>query len=329
MVAPSIRRITTRAIVSALATHRLLPLRPREAVRRRRRPTPSDAARRGLSSSSPFPRISPAAGRAASRPQILIEADATDPAPRAGDLACGAPWRAGAARGNSQGPLAAAQVTGRRSSRRGRAAPALQSRRHHALQHRAGPARRHPHHDHGDDDGDGRDARDERGTMENLLAMPVSPIEVMLGKIAPYHRRRRGAGRRRAGAAKLLFGVPFEGSIAALRRGDRAVHHRQPRHRLHLLDHRPATSCRPCRCRSSSSCPPSCCRALPSRSAACRLGAGDRRGPARHAFHPHRPRTDAEGRRRWIRWRAKSPYFAFMLVLVATVAVSRYRVTLD
>ena len=26
----------------------------------------------------------------------------------------------------------------------------------------------------------------ERGTMENLLAMPVRPIEVMVGKIAPY-----------------------------------------------------------------------------------------------------------------------------------------------
>jgi ABC-2 type transport system permease protein len=26
----------------------------------------------------------------------------------------------------------------------------------------------------------------ERGTMENLLAMPVRPIEVMVGKLAPY-----------------------------------------------------------------------------------------------------------------------------------------------
>ena len=26
----------------------------------------------------------------------------------------------------------------------------------------------------------------ERGTMENLLAMPVRPLEVMAGKIAPY-----------------------------------------------------------------------------------------------------------------------------------------------
>ena len=28
----------------------------------------------------------------------------------------------------------------------------------------------------------------ERGTMESLLAMPIRPVEVMLGKIVPYHR---------------------------------------------------------------------------------------------------------------------------------------------
>jgi ABC-2 type transport system permease protein len=26
----------------------------------------------------------------------------------------------------------------------------------------------------------------ERGTMESLLAMPITPLEIMLGKIAPY-----------------------------------------------------------------------------------------------------------------------------------------------
>ena len=26
----------------------------------------------------------------------------------------------------------------------------------------------------------------ERGTMESLLAMPIRPVEIMLGKIAPY-----------------------------------------------------------------------------------------------------------------------------------------------
>jgi ABC-2 type transport system permease protein len=26
----------------------------------------------------------------------------------------------------------------------------------------------------------------ERGTMESLLAMPIEPIEIMLGKVLPY-----------------------------------------------------------------------------------------------------------------------------------------------
>jgi ABC-2 type transport system permease protein len=54
----------------------------------------------------------------------------------------------------------------------------------------------------------------ERGTMENLLAMPVRPIEVMIGKIVPYIA---------IGAVQvvvillvawLLFGVGVQGSLA-------------------------------------------------------------------------------------------------------------------
>ncbi|MDE2625547.1 MAG: ABC transporter permease [Burkholderiales bacterium] len=56
----------------------------------------------------------------------------------------------------------------------------------------------------------------ERGTMENLLATPVRPIEVMLGKIAPYVV----IGYVQLGvilaAAALLFEVPMEGSLALL-----------------------------------------------------------------------------------------------------------------
>ena len=56
----------------------------------------------------------------------------------------------------------------------------------------------------------------ERGTMENLLAMPVRPLEVMLGKIAPYI----GIGFIQTaiilGAAKLLFDVPMLGSLGLL-----------------------------------------------------------------------------------------------------------------
>ncbi|MCW5746385.1 MAG: ABC transporter permease [Alphaproteobacteria bacterium] len=56
----------------------------------------------------------------------------------------------------------------------------------------------------------------ERGTMENLLAMPVRPIEVMLGKISPYI----GVGFVQVlivlVMAKLVFGVPMLGSLALL-----------------------------------------------------------------------------------------------------------------
>jgi ABC-2 type transport system permease protein len=56
----------------------------------------------------------------------------------------------------------------------------------------------------------------ERGTMENLLAMPVRPAEIMVGKILPYI----GLGLLQVGviltAAFLLFRVPMEGSFLVL-----------------------------------------------------------------------------------------------------------------
>ncbi len=56
----------------------------------------------------------------------------------------------------------------------------------------------------------------ERGTMENLLATPVRPFEVMVGKIAPYVV----IGYLQLGviltAAALLFEVPMEGSLVLL-----------------------------------------------------------------------------------------------------------------
>ena len=56
----------------------------------------------------------------------------------------------------------------------------------------------------------------ERGTMENLLAMPVLPSEVMLGKIIPYIV----AGYVQVAvillAAHFLFAVPMEGSLLLL-----------------------------------------------------------------------------------------------------------------
>lgn len=56
----------------------------------------------------------------------------------------------------------------------------------------------------------------ERGTMENLLATPVRPIEVMVGKIVPYIV----IGYVQVGvillAARYVFDVPFEGSFLLL-----------------------------------------------------------------------------------------------------------------
>ena len=56
----------------------------------------------------------------------------------------------------------------------------------------------------------------ERGTMENLLAMPATPFEIMLGKVLPY----LGVGAVQVVvilvAAKLVFHVPFVGSLLLL-----------------------------------------------------------------------------------------------------------------
>ena len=56
----------------------------------------------------------------------------------------------------------------------------------------------------------------ERGTMENLLAMPATPIEVMTGKLIPYI----GIGLIQSSiillAAQFVFHVPFFGNIGAI-----------------------------------------------------------------------------------------------------------------
>src|SRR5207302_1982111 len=54
----------------------------------------------------------------------------------------------------------------------------------------------------------------ERGTMENLLATPVRPVEVMVGKILPYIAVGYIQVTLILIAAKFLFGVPFVGQLA-------------------------------------------------------------------------------------------------------------------
>ncbi len=56
----------------------------------------------------------------------------------------------------------------------------------------------------------------ERGTMESLLAMPITPFEIMLGKIAPYVLVGFMQALLIAGAGVLLFGVPIVGNVALL-----------------------------------------------------------------------------------------------------------------
>lgn len=59
----------------------------------------------------------------------------------------------------------------------------------------------------------------ERGTMENLLALPVTPLEIMLGKVLPF----LGVGAVQVVvvlvAARGLFSVPFAGDLRLLLAG--------------------------------------------------------------------------------------------------------------
>jgi ABC-2 type transport system permease protein len=56
----------------------------------------------------------------------------------------------------------------------------------------------------------------ERGTMENLLATPVNPLEVITGKIIPYILIGLIQATIILIAARFLFGVPIVGSLVSL-----------------------------------------------------------------------------------------------------------------
>ncbi len=56
----------------------------------------------------------------------------------------------------------------------------------------------------------------ERGTMENLLAMPVRPLEVMIGKLAPFIVIGAVQVLVILGAATMLFSVPMAGQAGVL-----------------------------------------------------------------------------------------------------------------
>ena len=56
----------------------------------------------------------------------------------------------------------------------------------------------------------------DRGTMESLLAMPITPLEIMLGKIAPYVLVGFVQAALILAAGVLMFGVPIVGNITLL-----------------------------------------------------------------------------------------------------------------
>jgi ABC-2 type transport system permease protein len=56
----------------------------------------------------------------------------------------------------------------------------------------------------------------ERGTMENLLAMPLRPVEVLIGKITPYILVGYIQVGIILGAARYLFDVPIHGNLLLL-----------------------------------------------------------------------------------------------------------------
>jgi ABC-2 type transport system permease protein len=56
----------------------------------------------------------------------------------------------------------------------------------------------------------------ERGTMESLLAMPITPVEIMLGKIVPYILVGFVQASLIIGIGVSLFGVPVVGNLGML-----------------------------------------------------------------------------------------------------------------
>jgi ABC-2 type transport system permease protein len=56
----------------------------------------------------------------------------------------------------------------------------------------------------------------ERGTMESLLSMPITPVEVMLGKIVPYIMVGFLQATLIISIGVLVFGVPVLGSLVML-----------------------------------------------------------------------------------------------------------------
>ena len=135
----------------------------------------------------------------------------------------------------------------------------------------------------------------ERGTMESLLAMPITPLEIMLGKIAPYVLVGFVQASLIIGLGIGLFGVPLQGSLLAAGAAVDAVHHRQSGDRLHLLDDRAEPTAGDADVADVLLAEHPVVRLhVPVRRHA-GLGTMDRRGAAAHALSADRPLDHAEG----------------------------------
>ena len=168
------------------------------------------------------------------RPAMLIEADATDPAATGAALASVRELAASVAQ---QGPHRRAGAAGRRRRRRSRCACTSSTTPRASTQHNIVPGLM------GVIltmtmvmmTGLAMTRERERGTMENLLAMPAQPLEVMTGKIVPYIF----IGLVQATIILLAALLPVRRAVRRQRgralRGVAAVHRRQPDGRHHDL----------------------------------------------------------------------------------------------
>ena len=148
----------------------------------------------------------------------------------------------------------------------------------------------------------------ERGTMESLLSMPITPVEIMLGKIVPYIMVGFVQAALIIGIGIVLFGVPMLGSLTLLAVLSTLFIATNLVDRLHVLDAgaEPAAGDADVDDVLPAEHPAVGLHVSVRRHAG--LGAMDRRGAAADALSAHRARDHAQGRDAWpicttTRWR--------------------------
>ena len=135
----------------------------------------------------------------------------------------------------------------------------------------------------------------ERGTMENLLSMPITPVEIMLGKIIPYVMVGFVQAAMIVAIGVFLFGVPIVGSLLLLALLIDTVHHDQSVDRLHVLDRRAEPAAGDADDDDVLPAEHPAVRLHVSVRRHAELGAMGRRGAAAHALPAHRALDHAQG----------------------------------